>query len=470
MNNPLLKKYWFRPVIAFLIVFIPLSGFYLLFAQRSLQQSKERALAVAESETSTIRDRFDVIFARDYAMSNLIVSDQGSLDGIDAVAEIIISEVSQYSGISIKNIAVAPNGIVEKVYPVEGNEGLIGFNFMDETQAGNKEAIEAYKKGQLVVTNPFNLVQGGKGMGGRLPVYLGTGEDKQFWGLVTITLDYDVLLESLNLDALVHSGYNYKLWYNDEDGQSVILDASQEEPTDVVTEDFAINNLRWNLDLAPVNGWVNYGEVMVVFVAIMCFALLMAAIQLDKIKIQFTNMQLERLAHRDALTSCYSRQYVNTMLVNQRTGRWTDPELKYSMLMIDIDNFKHFNDTFGHEIGDRVIMAVAQVLLDNCKLESGDCVIRHGGDEYIVLYNDVTYERFEKKAEQILLDVRAIHFEDIPQLHVTVSIGGDYYISPEQSLYYEQIHRADEKLYQAKEQGRDQWCLSEKNRDISYRL
>jgi len=459
MKKSLAKKYWFRPAMVFILVFLVMSGIYILFMQRAFEQSQERALATANSEMSTIRDRFDVIFARDYAIRNIIVSDNGSMEGVDAVAEAILQETAQYSGISIKNIAIAPGGVVEKVYPLKDNEGLIGFDFMDPSREGNTEAIEAYEKNELVVTNPFSLVQGGMGMGGRLPVYIGSGDAREFWGLVTITLDYNILLESLKLDDLVKSGYYYRLWYEGEDGEPVIIAASDTEPSKPVTQNFAISNLNWNLDLAPVNGWYNIMESTVVFLAILLFAILMTAIQIDKINIRLVNAKLEKLAHLDALTSCYSRQYVNMFLVNQRTGQWYDSNLKYSMIMIDIDYFKQFNDTYGHEIGDRVIMAGAQVLLDNCQSFNGDCVIRYGGDEFIMLLNNVTHERFEQKMKGILEQIRDIHFEDIPELHITVSMGGDYYISPEKSVYYEQVHRADEKMYQAKEQGRNQYCL-----------
>lgn len=61
---------------------------------------------------------------------------------------------------------------MEKVYPASGNEALTGFNFMDASKPGNAEAIAAYQRGSLVITNPFDLVQGGTGLAGRLPVFL----------------------------------------------------------------------------------------------------------------------------------------------------------------------------------------------------------------------------------------------------------------------------------------------------------
>ena len=166
-----------------------------------------------------------------------------------------------------------------------------------------------------------------------------------------------------------------------------------------------------------------------------------------------------RLAHLDALTSCFSRQYVNSVLVNQISGNWNNPRAKYSIAIIDIDWFKSINDTFGHAIGDRALIAVATVLLNNCKYEDGDCVIRHGGDEFVLLMNDVTPERFTRMLKNIVEQVRDIRFDDYPDLHLSISVGGAIYESSEISLYYNALKNADEKLYLAKSLGRNQFAL-----------
>ncbi|RGY95441.1 diguanylate cyclase [Clostridium sp. AM58-1XD] len=85
--------------------------------------------------------------------------------------------------------------------------------------------------------------------------------------------------------------------------------------------------------------------------------------------------------------------------------------------------------------------------------------MRHGGDEFIILYNDVTKERFSEKLEAIVKGVREIRFPDLPDMKLSISVGGEYYENPDQSLYYNMVRRADEKLYRAKEGGRDRFVL-----------
>lgn len=71
----------------------------------------------------------------------------------------------------------------------------------------------------------------------------------------------------------------------------------------------------------------------------------------------------------------------------------------------------------------------------------------------------MTNERFISKLASIVADVRKIRFPDMPDMRLSVSIGGEYYSDPETSLYYNMIRRADEKLYQAKKNGKDQYVL-----------
>lgn len=454
-----MKRNWVLPIIVFFLVGTMLSGLYLSMTQEAVAQNRKRYEYIAKNESNIIRDYFDVIMARAYTLGALITGSNGDVDIFDQAAEQIYLETLNHTGIPLKNIAVAPNGVVEKVYPMDGNEELIGFDFMDESKAGNEEAIAAYRQDKLLVTDPFKLVQGGVGMAGRLPVFLAQNNTSEFWGLVTVTLDFDAFLKHFELDSLSKAGVSYELWYENDAGQHVTLAASPNATVDPVHHSFSLLNLKWHIDVSPSNGWTGFLEIAVALSIILGVSLLIALLLLDQAHIKQTNKKLERLVHLDSLTSCYSRHYVNTVLVNQRNGRWNDPNFKYSLVIIDIDHFKNINDTYGHEVGDRAIVAIAQLLEDNSKSENGDCVIRHGGDEFIVLFNNVSRERFEKKLRAIARGAEAIHFTDYPDLHLTVSMGGDYYISPEQSLYYDMVRRADKNLYFSKESGRNQFVL-----------
>lgn len=446
-------------IIMFLVIGILLSGIYLIEARQSVVQNRERYRYIAASQSNLICGRIDTVLSRVFMLSTLVNDNGGDTNFFERQSKRIYQETEKDTGIALKNIAVAPQGIVEKVYPSKGNEALVGFDFMDETKPGNLEAIAAYKRGELIITNPFELIQGGSGFAGRLPVFLENDGHQDFWGLVTVTIDFEELMKTIDLKTLSNMGVDYTFWYQNDDGNKTIMEASSQAPEHPVSYEFTVGNLSWHLDVAPSDGWIDYIELAIVLCVIFVVALLMALLQLNRGQIKKANERLQRLAHLDGLTSCYSRNYVNTILLNQRNGEWNDPNLKYSLAIVDIDNFKSINDTYGHEVGDRAIIAISQTLKDNCKSANGDCVIRHGGDEFIILYNDVTKERFQQKLASIVQEVRNIHFPDLPEMKLSVSIGGEHYSTPDQSLYYNMVRQADKKLYQAKETGRNRYTL-----------
>lgn len=443
------------PIAAFLGIALLLSGLYLMTVRGAVGHMKEQYRSIAANQSSIIQGAVDTALARAHTLSALVASDGGETDAFDLVAHQIYDSTTAETGVALKNIALAPGGVVEKVYPLEGNEALMGFSFLDPDKPGNLEAIAAYHRGEMVLTAPFELVQGGIGMGGRLPVFLPRNGETVFWGLVTVTLDFDTLLEALPLENLNDMGVNYRLWYKGPDGEPVVLAGSDAVPDQPVSYAFPLRNLTWHMDVAPADGWVDHMALAVAFAIILGVSLLLAMLLLAQERIRQANEQLQRIAHLDGLTACYSRHYVNSILIDQRTGRWNDPNMKFSLAMIDIDDFKGINDRFGHEMGDRAILAVAQVLLSHGRPEDGDCVIRFGGDEFIALFNDVTQERFLSKLQSIVEDVRHIRFPDQPELRLTVSAGGEAYVDPEWSLYYDMVRRTDEKLYLSKENGRD---------------
>lgn len=450
------KREVILPIAVFLVISILLSGCYIFIVEQAMAQNRERYRYIAANQSNVIRNCIDTVLARTYTLSSFVNDNDGNTAFFDRQSAQIYAETAKDTGISLKNIAVAPNGIVEKVYPVTGNEALVGFNFMDNSKKGNTEAIAAYQKGELVITNPFELVQGGSGMAGRLPVFLSSGD---FWGLVTVTMDFEELLKSINLSSLSNMGVNYELWYKDEGGRRVVMDASERLPSKPVSYEFSIANLNWYLDVSPSTGWTDYTEAAIVFIVIIAVALLVALLLRNRELLTKANEKLRRLAHLDSLTSSYSRHYVNTILLNPRNGLWADPAARYSLAIVDIDNFKSINDTYGHEIGDQAIIAISRVLHENSKYANGDCVIRHGGDEFIVLFNDVTKERFMGKLETIIKEAREIRFSTYPDMKLSVSVGGEFYEDAEIPLYYDMIRKADEKLYTAKESGRDQYIV-----------
>ena len=170
--------------------------------------------------------------------------------------------------------------------------------------------------------------------------------------------------------------------------------------------------------------------------------------------LESANRELERLATTDGLTGLKNHRYFQETLDQElkRARRHPHP---LTLLMVDIDHFKWFNDAHGHPEGDDVLRGVAHLLQN--RLRSTDLVARYGGEEFAVVLLDTDATQGTQTAGQLARVVRETAFvgEDTqPMGRITVSIGVAAY--PEDAESRELlIRRADLALYEAKRQGRD---------------
>lgn len=165
----------------------------------------------------------------------------------------------------------------------------------------------------------------------------------------------------------------------------------------------------------------------------------------------------EELAIRDDLTGLYVRRYFNQCFT-EKFNQAAKYSKKLSVLMVDIDHFKQYNDTYGHTAGDIVLKEIAKVLSYNINKE--DILARFGGEEFIILLSDLDKSSTIQKANHIRKEI-----ENYPimlrrkKTGITVSVGLANY--PQDSkLKSELIHQADVNLYKAKTEGRNKVCYS----------
>ena len=165
--------------------------------------------------------------------------------------------------------------------------------------------------------------------------------------------------------------------------------------------------------------------------------------------------RMAELAVTDDLTRLAVRDYFDKKL-QEEISRSVKVGSAVSILLIDIDRFKVYNDTFGHSAGDKLLRQIAGVLLQLRR--PGDVAARFGGEEFVCLYPSVGRPEAIRRAEQIRLRVEATPIELRRAVtRITVSIGVATF--PEDGTTAEAIlERADRRLYQAKERGRNQVC------------
>jgi diguanylate cyclase (GGDEF)-like protein len=164
--------------------------------------------------------------------------------------------------------------------------------------------------------------------------------------------------------------------------------------------------------------------------------------------------QAERNAQTDALTGLGNRHWMRTMFEREVT-RTLHANRALCLMMVDVDNFKAFNDQYGHIAGDRVLVAVAEALREY--LRPTDLVARFGGDEFAVLLPDLTIKQARQTAERIRQQIAGLSPPSLSTA-ITVSIGlaGRNDRDDVATL----VQRADTAMYGAKEGGRNRVAVA----------
>lgn len=170
-----------------------------------------------------------------------------------------------------------------------------------------------------------------------------------------------------------------------------------------------------------------------------------------------TNLELQRLTNSDGLTGLSNRRYFDEYL-GAEWRRAQREQTQVALLMIDVDAFKAYNDTYGHVAGDEVLRRVAGVIRDNCA-RPADLPARFGGEEFSMILPATSAGGARLLAEKVR---RAIESLQIPHSGsptsgvVTISIGGAVIVPDEQGDANRLVQAADTGLYQAKRNGRNQ--------------
>jgi len=187
------------------------------------------------------------------------------------------------------------------------------------------------------------------------------------------------------------------------------------------------------------------------FFIFILFVSLFSTIANQLIKTQL--VQLRESSIRDHLTGLFNRRYFEETLKN-KLKRELSAESSLGIIILDVDHFKHFNDTFGHDAGDAVLIELANLMLRHFDITVSVC--RYGGDEFAILLSKTQKEELLLLSESLVKKVRSLSVmhKNKPLGTMTISCGCTLYNRAESLEQF--IKRADQALYHAKEQGRDQ--------------
>ena len=179
----------------------------------------------------------------------------------------------------------------------------------------------------------------------------------------------------------------------------------------------------------------------------------------NSVRVSVERKTFFKMSVTDGLTGLHNIRYFKMLLKTEIMLTRAEPDRKFSIIMSDVDNFKNFNDTYGHLVGDLVLKEVANILINSVR--SSDIVARYGGEEMVIFCRNCPLNYSLIIAEKIRKNVEGCVIKDRYKTYkVTISLGVSTFRNSDDVDMV--INRADQGLYKAKESGRNCVCTVEK--------
>jgi diguanylate cyclase (GGDEF)-like protein len=446
--------------IFFAIIFF---GLYWTYSsnQAIIKEQKLLLNGLSKTQASTIERRLSIAFTSTQLLAAEIEHHGDSFNDFDDFDGYSKNLMSFIEGIS--SLQLAPNGIIEKISPLKGNESAIGLDIFADPKY-REAALQAIEKHKMIAIGPVPLVQGGTAVIGRSPVYLYRGTQREvFWGFASAIISLDELLEPTRLKELERDGYQYTLTRVHLDtGQKLTFAQSSKPLSNIVsTTNIHLPIGTWEISISRdisnrltsnlISGSI-LSLIAALAISIGFYAIAIQPLRLHTL-VKEKTQELQRLAYNDPLTKLPNRRYLNDQLPALLRSNKKRHQIS-AFIYFDLDNFKRINDTIGHDVGDKVLEIVAQ-RLDSLRSES-DKVVRLGGDEFGIYLSNIENKQGAKEhAERVLAYIHSPINLDSKEFILSTSLGiamipehGDTLVSIMQN--------ADMALYQAKQRGKNQ--------------
>lgn len=294
-----------------------------------------------------------------------------------------------------------------------------------------------------------------------------------------LVVDDEEIIRDLLFDVLSKEGYKVSAY----EGAKGALDRITEGEADIVITDLKLNTIGGiellkqikeidpNIDVIVITGYASV-ETAVESMKLGAVDYLTKPLNIDQIKI-VVNKTLEhrilkrkaveslfykRLSRIDGMTELFNHRFFQD-LIQIEIARAARESWPVSLIMLDIDDFKVFNDKNGHPMGDLALKELAFILKN--KSRDADFVARYGGEEFSIIAPHLDKYHAEGLADRIRKEVAKTQFrgeEVLPRGVFTISVGVAEYPA-DASSKEELIEKADQALYQAKKSGKDRVCI-----------
>ena len=275
----------------------------------------------------------------------------------------------------IEAYELAPNGIIEKAYPLKGNEKVIGMNTL-ELPERQKEANIARKSGEYTIAGPYELKQGGTGALLFDPIYINDGNEKKFWRFSILVLNWDAFLEELEVDKLEDATYHFKVWKEGNNGKHVtIMSCGHSSLNHTLSVACEVPNDTWYFEIVPFQGWIPmsykiFGSIVSVLVAIL-LSMGYWQIILRREKEAVYAKQIEKVATEAQHANQAKTRFLFNMSHDIRTPM--NAIIGYTQLLENnLDNKKQALDYISKlKSSSTILLSLINYILEMTQIESG---------------------------------------------------------------------------------------------------
>lgn len=345
----------------------------------------------------------------------------------------------------VRNVSLAPDNIVSRVFPVEGNKGAVGFDF--STRPEQLKTVMLAKNLQSVyIAGPVELVQGGVAIIARYPIFSDYPTNRNYWGSVSVVMSYQRLLNDSGVTNF--QGAEIAIRKQGVDGAAAQVFYGDESIFDDPDIKYPVTLPSGKWLLAANFHLKNIEHIQLTEVIVRSIGSFTALLLYISVALLYRNYQYAyKNSLHDELTRLPNRRFIITLL-NRLMAR-TDNQQPFTLLNIDLNGFKLVNDNLGHEAGDELLKYVANRLTDS--IRASDKVARFGGDEFMVILQGVSKpEQVEKVVKKIHQSVESDSFVwQGNSIQLSLSIGYSIYYGQEISAK-QLLSNADKDMYQQK--------------------
>ncbi|TVQ67864.1 MAG: sensor domain-containing diguanylate cyclase [Oceanospirillales bacterium] len=453
-STPLLRKI-LAPSLGLVVAVI-----FFMMASLYKQTFEEQQRAVQIERVAEIRANIEGAFN---GATNLTAGLVAFVSSTGEISQEFFDQLSQSlieQNQLIRNITLAPDNVIRYVYPLAGNEAALGLDLLNHPTQGEATKV-MIDSGSPVLAGPYNLVQGGVGVIHRVPIFLNADFGTQYWGLMSTPIDFTALLDlsgindpkldlTIALRSLEGTGADGVIFWGEE--------AVFNHPNALHTYINVLNG-RWEIAAIADEDLPLVGQRLILSVKLIggIFALLTTfmiwqILRMNE-RLHSSQLQYRQLAQHDSLTGLPNRILLSDRF-EQAVARAERNRENLVLLYMDLDGFKRINDDHGHQIGDLALAEIAKRFRNT--IRGSDSVVRMGGDEFIVLLENVhNVDSVLTISDKLLKSVSQPI--EINSLEFTLGMSIGVACFPNDGLTLDQlITAADHAMYQAKTAGKNQ--------------